>query len=93
MQSTLYRSLHAPVGLDLTGPASTSVVVHRVADAIAVDDNSTAPSPAAVVTSSTLDFLAWSTTRIPWREVTQVTGDVSFAASFLDKLNLKLNLI
>lgn len=88
MQSTLYLSLHAPVGLDLTGPASTSVVVHRVGDAIVVDDSGTAPSPAVVVTSSTFDFLAWSTTRIPWREVTQVTGDTSIAASFLDELNL-----
>ncbi|MET9387931.1 hypothetical protein ABZY09_44830 [Streptomyces sp. NPDC002928] len=40
------------------------------------------------MTSSTFDFLAWSTTCTPWREVTQATGDVSIAASFLDELNL-----
>ncbi|MFF7469046.1 maleylpyruvate isomerase N-terminal domain-containing protein [Streptomyces sp. NPDC008092] len=88
MQPDLYRSLRAPIGLDLTGPASTSVVVRRIGDAVVVEPARTAPAPAAVVTSSTFDFLAWSTTRTPWREVTQVAGDVTAAASFLDKLNL-----
>ncbi|MER5756923.1 hypothetical protein [Streptomyces sp. NPDC002088] len=78
----------ASIGLDLTGLASTIVVVRRVADAVVVEDSSTAPAPEAVVTSSTFDFLAWSTTCTPWREVTQATGDVSIAASFLDELNL-----
>jgi hypothetical protein len=88
MQHDLYRSLLAPLALDLTGPASTRVVLHRVGDAIVVEDPGTAPMAAAQVTSSTFDFLGWSTTRIPWREATDVTGDASIAASFLDELNL-----
>ncbi|WP_217559275.1 maleylpyruvate isomerase family mycothiol-dependent enzyme [Streptomyces sp. GbtcB6] len=88
MQPDLYRSLQAPIGLDLTGPASTSVVVRRVGDAVVVEAAHAAPDPVAVVTSSTFDFLAWSTTRAPWREVTRVAGDVTVAASFLDRLNL-----
>ncbi|MFK0113802.1 hypothetical protein [Streptomyces sp. NPDC091217] len=88
MQPDLYRSLHAPIGLDLTGPASTSVVVRRVGDAVVVEAAPAAPAPAAVVTSSTFDFLAWSATRTPWREATRVAGDVTVAASFLDELNL-----
>ncbi|GGM91501.1 hypothetical protein GCM10011578_009350 [Streptomyces fuscichromogenes] len=74
--------------LVLTGPASTRVVLHRVGGTILVEDPATAPEPAAQVTSSTFDFLAWSTTRTPWREVTEVTDDVSVAAAFLDELNL-----
>ncbi|MFE4962711.1 maleylpyruvate isomerase N-terminal domain-containing protein [Streptomyces sp. NPDC056660] len=88
MQPDLHRSLLAPLALVLTGPASTHVVLHRVGDTILVEDPATAPAPAAQVTSSTLDFLAWSTTRIPWREGTEVLGDTSAAAAFLDKLNL-----
>ncbi|MCX5238931.1 maleylpyruvate isomerase N-terminal domain-containing protein [Streptomyces prunicolor] len=88
MQRDLHRSLLAPLALDLTGPASTRVVLHRVGDTILVEDPATAPAPAAQVTSSTFEFLAWSTTRIPWREATEVTGDTSIAATFLDELNL-----
>ncbi|MFD5538427.1 hypothetical protein ACFWIJ_11425, partial [Streptomyces sp. NPDC127079] len=88
MQRNLHRSLLAPLALVLTGPASTRVVLHRVGDTILVEDPATAPPPAAQVTSSTFDFLAWSTTRIPWREGTEVNGDTAVAAAFLDELNL-----
>ena len=42
----------------------------------------------ANVTSSTADFLAWSTTRLPWRQLVKVDGDEAAAADFFDALNL-----
>jgi hypothetical protein len=43
---------------------------------------------AATLTSTTADFLAWSTTRLPWRERVSIDGDSAVAAAFLDALNL-----
>jgi hypothetical protein len=39
-------------------------------------------------TSSTDDFLAWSTTRLPWQQLTSVADDQKEAAPFLNALNL-----
>jgi hypothetical protein len=47
-----------------------------------------AVEPRAVITSSTEDFLAWSTTRLPWQQLTSVEGDQEEAARFLNALNL-----
>jgi hypothetical protein len=44
--------------------------------------------PRAVITSSTEDFLAWSTTRLRWQQLTSVEGDQEEAARFLNALNL-----
>ena len=44
--------------------------------------------PRAVIASSTDDFLAWSTKRLPWRQLVSVEGDRDEAARFLDALNL-----
>jgi hypothetical protein len=44
--------------------------------------------PRAVITSSTDDFLAWSTTRLPWQQLVSVDGDRDEAARFLNALNL-----
>jgi hypothetical protein len=34
------------------------------------------------------DFLAWSTTRLPWQQLVTVEGDHDGAARFLNALNL-----
>jgi hypothetical protein len=44
--------------------------------------------PRALITSSTDDFLAWSTKRLPWQQLVSVEGDREEAARFLDALNL-----
>ena len=41
-----------------------------------------------VATSGTHDFVGWSTTRVPWREVVSVDGDEAYAGAVLDAVNL-----
>jgi hypothetical protein len=40
------------------------------------------------MTSSTSDFLAWSTKRLPWEPLVSIDGDTSAARRFLTFLNL-----
>jgi hypothetical protein len=47
-----------------------------------------AGQPAAAVASQTTDFLAWSTTRLPWRSLVSIEGDEAVAERFLNALNL-----
>jgi hypothetical protein len=87
MQPDLPKDFGGPIGLDLTGPAGTRVVISSDATAITVLPWS-ASEPRAVITSSTEDFLAWSTTRLPWQQLVSVAGDRDEAARFLKALNL-----
>lgn len=89
MQKDLWKHLDGPVGLVLTGPAATSVVLSPVDSGIVVTDMDKMPStPIATVFSAASDFLAWSTTRLPWREYVAIHGDESVAGHFFDALNL-----
>lgn len=89
MQPELARHLTAPLVLRLTGPGSTEVLISANADAITVRPlDSTAHNAAATLTSTSEDFLAWSTTRLPWRQLVSIDGDPTVAAAFLDALNL-----
>src|SRR5262249_54042701 len=89
MQRDLPKEFAGPIGLDLTGPAGTLVVISSDATAITVIPWSIFDSePRAVNTSSTEDFLAWSTTRLPWQQLVSVAGDHDEAARFLNALNL-----
>jgi uncharacterized protein (TIGR03083 family) len=87
MQPDLPKEFAGPIGLDLTGPAGTRVVISSDATAITVLPWS-ASEPRTVITSSTEDFLAWSTTRLPWQQLVSVAGDRDEAARFLNALNL-----
>ena len=55
---------------------------------IAVGPLRSADHAAATLTSTTTDFLAWSTTRLPWRTRVTIEGDQRAAATFLDAINL-----
>lgn len=89
MQKDLGAHLDGPVGLVLTGPAATSVVFSPVDGEIVITDmDKESSSPLATVSSPTSDFLAWSTTRLPWRESVAIQGDESVAGHFFDALNL-----
>jgi len=89
MQKDLWAHLDGPVGLVLTGPAATSVVLSPIDGAIAIAPREDeVKAPVATVTSSTHDFLAWSTTRLPWRDCVTVEGDETVASHFFDSLNL-----
>jgi len=66
MQRKLPQEFAGPLGLDLTGPAGTRVTINSDGAAITVTPRAdSAFEPRAVITSSTDDFLAWSTTRLP----------------------------
>jgi MDMPI C-terminal domain len=89
MQRALAGKFAGPLGLELTGPAATRVIISSDGAAVTVTPrDGSAVEPRAVITSSTEDFLAWSTTRLPWQQLTSVEGDQEEAARFLDALNL-----
>jgi virulence-associated protein VagC len=75
--------------LRLTGPAAQEVLISADGDLITVQPlDRAATNAAATLTSTTEDFLAWSTTRLPWRRFVSIDGDTTAAAAFLDALNL-----
>jgi uncharacterized protein (TIGR03083 family) len=88
MQPNLADHLTAPLALRLTGPGARNVLVKAQAGAISVDPLRSSDAAAAALTSTTGDFLAWSTARLPWRTFVTIEGDQSAAAAFLDALNL-----
>ena len=89
MQRKLPREFAGPLGLDLTGPAGTRVTISSDGAAITVTPSTdSAFEPRAVITSSTDDFLAWSTTRLPWQRLVSVDGERDEAARFLNALHL-----
>jgi hypothetical protein len=89
MQPDLAHHLAAPVVLQLTGPGATKVLISANADTITVEPvNSDASNAAATLISTSAEFLAWSTTRLPWRQLVSIDGDSTVAAAFLDALNL-----
>ena len=89
MQPTLAGHLSAPLVLRLTGPGAQDVLISADAGTITVGPvDSTANDAAATLTSTSEDFLAWSTTRLPWRQLVSIDGDPIVAAAFLDALNL-----
>ncbi|HXO56434.1 MAG TPA: maleylpyruvate isomerase N-terminal domain-containing protein [Mycobacterium sp.] len=85
MQPTLPQSISAPIALHLTGPAAVHFVISVVDGAISVRPQTDA---AATVTSSTSDFLVWSTKRLPWEPLVTIDGDRDAAQRFLNAINL-----
>jgi uncharacterized protein (TIGR03083 family) len=89
MKPDLPQHICAPLALNLTGPAARQVMISVNGDAISV-----APQPEtdlaaiATMTSSTSDFLAWSTKRLPWEPLVSIDGNTSAARRFLTALNL-----
>jgi hypothetical protein len=89
MQPDLARRLSAPLALHLTGPGAQKVLINAGSGAITVQPiASAANTTATTLTSTNEDFLAWSTTRLPWRQLVSIDGDQAVAAEFLDALNL-----
>jgi hypothetical protein len=89
MQPDLPQHISAPLALNLTGPAAQKVVISVNGGAISVIPQAeTDLATIATMTSSTSDFLAWSTTRLPWGPLVSIEGERAAAAEFLDALNL-----
>jgi uncharacterized protein (TIGR03083 family) len=89
MQPGLARHLRGPLALHITGPGAREVLITADEDAITVQPLAApATNAAAALTSTSEDFLAWSTTRLLWRQLVSIDGDQVVAAEFLDALNL-----
>jgi hypothetical protein len=89
MQPALPQSISAPIALHLTGPAATAVVISVVDGAISLAPQGEAELQAVTtMTSSTSDFLAWSTKRLPWEPLVAIDGDRDAAQRFLTAINL-----
>lgn len=88
MQPRLRSSLGKPLTLVLTGPGGGTWSIDPGDTAITVTPAGRDAAGAAVIESTTDEFTAWSTTRLPWREHVTITGDEQAAAAFLDALNL-----
>jgi hypothetical protein len=80
----LDATVTAPLVLELTGPGETTVTV------LPGRPLSVVPGAAGStqIISTAIDFIAWATTRRPWREHCDITGDASAARPFLDCLNI-----
>jgi hypothetical protein len=84
----LDATVRAPRVLDLTAPGSTTVTVrpaHRPTGRLSVVPGSHGETR---IRSTAVDFIAWGTTRNPWRDFCEITGDASAATPFLDCLNI-----
>jgi hypothetical protein len=46
------------------------------------------PDAVATVTSSSHDFVIWGTQRRPWKSMTTIAGDESYAARVLDGIKI-----
>jgi uncharacterized protein (TIGR03083 family) len=88
MQTDLAGHLIAPLALRLIGPGGGNILISTAAEIITVKPLLSSDRPAATLTSTTDDFLAWSTTRLPWRGLVAVDGDQDVAGEFLDAINL-----
>jgi len=84
--------LDAPVHLTLTGPGGATWVVSRSDAALSVDELGSVGSsgpPAATITSSTIDFVAWATHRQSWHDLdVDLAGDADLAARVADALHV-----
>ena len=87
MQPTLAAAVDGPLVLELTGPGGRDVLIDVTDGAITVGAAAGADA-VATISSTTADFLAWSTRRVDWRNVVTVSGNHSAAQRFLDALNL-----
>lgn len=88
MQPDLAGHLTAPLALHLIGPGARNLLIRAQAGNIFVDPLRSSDEAAATLRSSTGDFLAWSTARLPWRTLVTIEGDQSAATTFLDAINL-----
>jgi uncharacterized protein (TIGR03083 family) len=84
----LDATVTAPLVLELTAPGAMTVTV------VPADGPNARPTVVpgsrgeTRIRSTAVDFIAWGTTRKPWRDFCEITGDASAATPFLDCLNI-----
>jgi hypothetical protein len=88
MQASIRDRLAKPVTLTLAGPGGGTRILDPGDKLITVSAADLDVPTAAVIRSTSHEFTAWATTRVPWRGHATATGDQEMAATFLDALNL-----
>jgi uncharacterized protein (TIGR03083 family) len=89
MQPGLAQHLCSPISLQLNGPGAQHVLLTPGdSTPIVTPKTDSSVHAATTVTSTTEDFLAWSTQRLPWPDLVHIDGDHHIAAEFLNALNL-----
>ena len=84
----LTATVDQPFVLELTGPGGTTVTVLPATEADGLLTVEPGAHGATRIRSTALDFINWATTRKPWRDLCEVTGDTAAAARFLDCLDI-----
>ncbi|HEY3140688.1 MAG TPA: maleylpyruvate isomerase family mycothiol-dependent enzyme [Acidimicrobiales bacterium] len=78
-----------PLGLRLTGPGGGEWTIQPAEDEGLVSVvEGLSEDAKATATSSTLDFVLWSTHRRPWTDHVQVEGDTTLAAPVLNAIHV-----
>jgi len=89
MQPDLPSHLLAPISLQLNGPGHRHVLLTSNAGVLTVSQPADSTVDAiSTITSTTVDFLDWSTQRVPWKSLAHISGDRQVAEHFLNALNL-----
>lgn len=84
----LTDAVDEPLVLELTGPGAITVTVLPAAKGggeLSVEPGARGTTR---IRSTALDFINWGTTRKPWRDHCEVSGNVGGATRFLDRLNI-----
>ena len=78
----------APLVLELTGPGATTVTVQPATRPHTCLTIEAGTKETARIRSAATDFIVWGTTRKPWRDFCELTGDQAAAVGFLDCLDI-----
>jgi uncharacterized protein (TIGR03083 family) len=84
----LNDTVDAPLVLDLTGPGAITVTVLPAGQPNGRLKVVPGANGETRISSTALEFIAWATTRKPWREYCAISGDASAAIPLLDRLNI-----
>jgi uncharacterized protein (TIGR03083 family) len=78
--------LERPLGLRLTGPGGGEWTLLPGEPSLSTVRG--LQDPVATATSAAADFVLWGTTRTPWRDCVQVSGDREYADRVLDRIDI-----
>jgi uncharacterized protein (TIGR03083 family) len=88
MQGRDLDVLQTPLALELTGPGGGRWVLSPAGSDARIQVRESDEACPASVRSGAADFIRWATGRAPWRQLAKLSGDVTAAEPFLDRLNI-----
>jgi uncharacterized protein (TIGR03083 family) len=84
----LNATVNTPLVLDLTGPGAMTITIVPAGQPNARLKVVPGAHGEIRIRSTALEFIAWATTRKPWREYCAISCDASAAIPLLDRLNI-----